>query len=116
VQFGEAFVAAGTHGLGGGVGGVGVEGFDLGDLGPLGEVDADEFFGQVVALAFALFGGLGAGGDLSSEQGAAFGAEHVAGQAVPDDVDQRVFADGDGAGVVGVGGGVLGVAHVVGHL
>ena len=78
MEFGEAFVAAGAHGLGGVVGGVGGQGLDLGDLGALGQVDAGEFPGEPVALALALFGGLGvAGGDLPASSARAVGAEDV---------------------------------------
>jgi hypothetical protein len=61
------------------------------------------------------FGGLGGGGgDLLAEQGGAVGAEDARVEEVPDQRDQDVLADGDGAGVVGVGGGVFGVVGVVG--
>jgi hypothetical protein len=115
VEFGEAFVAAGAHGLGGVVGGVGGQGFDLGDLGALGQVDAGQFLAEPVTLALALRGGLGvAGGDLPGQQGTAVGAEDVGVEEVADEAYQGVLADHDGAGVVGVGGGVAGVVGVVG--
>jgi hypothetical protein len=102
LEFGEAFVAAGAHGLGGGVGRVGGQGLNLGDLGSLGQVNPRELFGQPVSLAFVLFGGLGvSGGDLLLEESAAVGAEHLVGEEVTDQVHQGVLADGDGAGVVG---------------
>jgi hypothetical protein len=74
-------------------------------------------FGQPVALALALFGGLGGGGgDLLVEEGAAVGAEHPVGEEVADQAGEGVLADRDGAGVVGVGGGLAGVGHVQGAL
>jgi hypothetical protein len=50
----------------------------------------------------ALLCGVGfAGGKLGGQQGAAFGAEHALGQELEDFADEDVFADADGAGVVG---------------
>src|SRR6266851_4675605 len=65
----------------------------------------------------ALGGGVGfAGGELLGELCAAFGSEHAQREELEDFADQDVFADADGAGVVGSQRGVAGVGGVVGAL
>src|SRR5258708_5964584 len=54
----------------------------------------------------------GGGGQVGGEQGGAVGSEDPFGEELADDVEQVVFADGDGAGVA-FPGGVAGVGGVV---
>ena len=80
----------------------------------LGGVDLLEPLGEGGGLGVGLgFVGGGAGGEQFGEAFFAAGGQGAGGEGVAQDVEQEVFAGGDGAGVVGGGGYVPGVGRVV---
>ena len=88
--------------------------FDFPGVGVLGGVDLAEPL--VEGGGFLLAGGGvlgGGGGEPCGEHGGAVGSEHMGGEELVDDGEQVVFADSDGARVVGGRGGVGGVFGVV---
>ncbi|HEY6313309.1 MAG TPA: hypothetical protein VIY52_21230 [Streptosporangiaceae bacterium] len=79
-------------------------------------VDADQLGPRVGFLAGLGGGVVGVGGgELDGEAGGAVVAEDVLVEEGADGGHEGVFADGDAA-VVGVGGGVAGLAGSCGHL
>jgi hypothetical protein len=116
VEFGEPGADAGAVGLGGGVAGVGGQVVEFADLGFLGVVDP-LYPGRergYMGVAVGGCGGVG-GGELGVAVGGAVGSEDPGGEERCGDAVWEEFGDLDGAGVVGVVGGVLGVGPVVGH-
>ncbi len=76
--------------------------FDFAGVGVLGGVDLPQPFVQAGGLLFPAGGVLGGGGgEPLGEHGGAVGSEHAGGEELVDDGEQVVFADFDGARVVG---------------
>ena len=117
VEFGEPGADAGPVGLGGrvvGVGGVGGEFFQFQDLGVLRGFDPGDPGRERGVLGVPVGGGRRVGGgELGREQGGAAGAEDPVGEEPADDLVQEQFGGLDGAGVVGMVGGVLGAGPVM---
>ena len=113
MELGEALADAGAVG----VGGFGRElggGVQFGDQVFFCGVDLLEPQGQGGGLG--VVAGLVAGGpgrEQCAEPFGAAGGQRVGGQPGTQDVQEEVFGGGDGAGVVGGGGGVPGVGRVV---
>ena len=101
--------AVGIGGFGGHVGGV----VQFSDEVPFGHVGLLELEAERVGLGAGP--GLGVGRPGREEFGEVFGAaggQRVPGQVIAESVEQQVLAGGDGAGVIGAGGGVTRVAGI----
>jgi hypothetical protein len=115
VQFGEPGADPGAVGLVGGVTGFCGDVFQFDDLGVLRGFDPGDPGVEGFFLGVPVGGcGCGGGGELGGEQGGAVGAEDPVSEELAHGAVQEEFGDLDGAGVVGVVGGVLGVGPVVG--
>ena len=114
-ELGEAGADAVAHGAGGRGGGV--EGLQFPDESILAGLDAVQGLAQRGGFLVAA-GGLvgGGGGELVGEQGGAFGAEDPLVEELGDGGDEVVFAEGDGAGVVGAAAAWRALSMSCGHM